>query len=746
MEKYESFLNNKRKYHRETGFEAVDNNFIEQIKPFQKYLVKRALKVGKFAILSDTGTGKTLMQLQWANLVAKENSMSVLILCPLAVSKQTINEAIKFGLMCEKLSTNENEQIVQLQKVGVYISNYEQLNNIDCSKFSGVVLDESSILKNFNGATKTLIIDKFKNTPYKLACTALMSPNDDLEIGNHAEFLNVMSSKDMRSIFFTTEKNRAEGNKYRLKRHGIDDFFAWVNSWACMIKDPSDIGFDSEGYVLPKMNIIERQVDVEMSDINGSQLFKDNRVSATVFNAELRDSTEQRMNEVANIVNNEKPNETFLIWVNIDVEAELLLKLIPDAIEVSGKQTLEIKEKRLHGFANNEFRVLITKKKIAQYGLNFQYVKNANMIFASLDFSFEGMYQSMRRMYRFGQKNEVNIYMITIATMENVKHTLEEKERNFNRLRTTMVKMMNKNKKYELKDIERKEFKSDKCLVVQGDSTQLIDELEDNSIDFTFFSPPFSNMYVFSNALQDLSNCTDYNEFMTHFEFLIPKLYAKMRSGRMVAMHIMQTTSLKGDDGYYSIKDFRGDVIRLFEKYGFFFHAETTIRKDPQLAAVRTKNHQLMWGTTKKNSLVNRPGLADYIIVMRKDEQVDTERPVCRNLPFDKWCLYAEPIWDDINESDTLKFRLAQGQGDERHITATQLEPIKRLLMMYTNEGDTCYTPYSGSGSELFQYLTYGCKAVAHELKESYFNQSVNIAKECLQNMKQAILNFDTLE
>jgi DNA modification methylase len=730
---YTEFLNSKRKRIIESGFDCEKLN--DHLFLFQEFIVKRALKAGKFAIFSDTGTGKTIMELEFAHQVNIKTGKPVLILAPLAVSSQTIEEGVKFGIKVNRYKPSPafNEEINE----GVVISNYEQLENIDCSIFSGIVLDESSILKNYSGVYKNMLIDLFQKTPYKLCCTACPSPNDDLELGNHSEFLNVMSSQDMRSIFFTTEKSRADGNKYRLKKHGVNEFFAWVNQWAVMIEKPSDLGFDNKGYDLPKLNIIERSVSVEMTDFKNGALFKNTNVSATVFNAELKDTVKERMSEVARIVNEEKPNETFLIWVNRDIEADELKRLIPEAVEVRGSDTHEQKESRLLGFAKNQFRVLITKKKIAQYGLNFQYVRNANMIFASLDFSFEGTYQAMRRMYRFGQTNEVNAYLITIATMENVKKAIQEKEHNFLRMRKAMVKMMNSNKDYSLKPIQRKEIKTDNYHVVLGDSNELIKEIPDGKVDFTFFSPPFNSIYVFSNELQDLSNCLDYETFMQHFEFIVPELYRVMKSGRMVAMHLMQLTTLKGSDGYYSITDFRGDVIRMFQKHGFYFHAEITIRKDPQLVAVRTKNHQLMWGTTKKNSLTVRPGLADYIVVMRKDKDVDLEEAVVRGIPFDKWCEYAEPVWMDVNESDTIKHREAKAEDDERHITATQLEPIKRLLMMYTNKGDTCYTPFSGSGTELYQFIKYDCKAIAHELKESYYNQSVIMARSAAEEKTQ---------
>lgn len=725
---YLEFLNKKSEAKADTGFEVSELN--DKLKPFQAHIIKIALKKGCYAIFADTGLGKTFMQLEWAHRVNEHTNKPVLILAPLAVSGQTIKEGLEFNIEVEKLKNNVENKI--------YITNYEQLKNIDCSVFSGIVLDESSILKNYTGALKTLILESFKNTPYKLACTATPSPNDDLELGNHAEFLNITSSQDMRAKYFTTEKSRKDGNKYRLKKHAVKDFFAWVNSWAVMLSNPSDIGFSGAEYNLPKLNMINEEVEVCQTDYERGRLFKPTNVSATEFKKELRDTLEQRMQRVADIANSK--NETFLIWIGLDVEGQVLRKLIPDAVEVTGSDKLEYKENTLLGFAQNKHRVLITKKKIAQYGLNFQYVKNPNMIFASLDFSFEGTYQAIRRMYRFGQTNEVNVHLITTPTMGNVKKTIETKEANFIRMRDNMVKLINTKNEMEIKTKAQKtEILGDHKLQM-GDSVELIKEIKDREVDFTFFSPPFANMYVFSDGIQDMSNCSGYDEFMTHFEYIVPELARITRDGRMVAMHIMQFTTLKGADGYYSIVDFRGDLIRMFQKYGFYFHMEVTIRKDPQLAAIRTKNHQLMHGTTKKNSLVNRAGLADYIIVMRKGKDVDLENKVNRGIPFEAWCKYAEPIWDDIDESDTVKYRDARDAKDERHITATQIEPIKRLLMMYTNEGDTCYTPFSGSGTELSQFIKYNCKAIAHELKESYFNHSLKVAKGEVENKKQLTL------
>ena len=392
---YLEFLESKIKRIKISGFEVSESSLNKNLFDFQKYIVKKSLKNGKYAIFADCGLGKTIMQLEWANQVVKKTKKPVLILAPLAVSGQTIKEGIKFGIEIEKYKNQINK--------GIYITNYEQLDNIDCDIFSGIVLDESSILKNFTGKYKNLIIEKFKHTPYKLACTATPSPNDLNEIGNHSEFLDILDSQDMRSKWFVRDEGM---NNYRLKGHAKKDFYGWISSWATMICKPSDIGFNSDGYSLPKLNQIEHEVKTELK--NNGLLFNESAVNATNFNKELRETKEKRLKKVIDICNESEGQ--ILIWVKQNEEGEWLRKNLENCKEVKGSDTNEYKEKTLLGFANNEFRILITKAKIAQFGMNFQ---NCNtQIFPSIDFSFEAYYQQIRRSYRYGQKNEVNIHII----------------------------------------------------------------------------------------------------------------------------------------------------------------------------------------------------------------------------------------------------------------------------------------------------------------------------------------------
>lgn len=419
---YSDFLKSKQKSHTLSGFSVDENTLNANMFEFQKFIVSRALKAGKYAIFADCGLGKTLMQLEWAQQVTKHTRQRALILAPLAVVAQTKQEALKFGISIEMID----------------IVNYEQIDNIDCAKYAGVILDESSILKNFEGATKKLIIDSFSKTPYKLACTATPSPNDPMELGNHAEFLDVMSRNEMLAMYFVHDGGAT--SKWRLKCHAIDKFYQFVGTWAIMLSKPQDIGFAMDGYDLPKLNLLENQIKTKKR--NNGQLFNDAIISATNFNQELRITKIERLDEVVTIVN-ERPDENFIIWIKQNEEGEMLKKLLPDAVEVKGSDSNEWKKDKLLGFANNEFRILITKTKIASFGMNYQNCRN--QIFASLDFSFEGLYQAIRRSYRFGQKNEVNIYLITTDTMANVRQAINEKQKQFEKMQQEMSKAVNLN-------------------------------------------------------------------------------------------------------------------------------------------------------------------------------------------------------------------------------------------------------------------------------------------------------------
>lgn len=723
---YEEFLKKKVKNHVLSGFEIDDLKLNKSLFDFQKFIVKRALKAGKYAIFADCGLGKTIMQLEWAKQVNEYTKKPVLILAPLAVSGQTINEGAKFGIKVIKYDASQ---------FPIQICNYEQLDNIDCSIFSGIVLDESSILKNFEGSIKKQVIENFKLTPYKLCCTATPSPNDPMELGNHSEFLDVMSRNEMLAMYFVHDGG--ETAKWRIKGHAIKSFFQFVGTWSIMLNKPADIGFKMDGFDLPKLNILEHQIKTVKRD-NG-QLFNDAIISATNFNTELRNTKNERLNEVVNIINS-RPGENFIIWIKQNEEGEILKKLLPEAKEVKGSDSNEYKENTLLSFGKNEFRLLITKQKIASFGMNFQNCRN--QILASLDFSFEGLYQAIRRSYRFGQKNEVNIYLITTDTMSNVKQSIDNKQKQFEVMQNEMSNAVNENLKGSMlskTNYDTEQVNNEWYNIKRGDCVQLIKSVEDESIGLSVFSPPFASLYTYSSHVEDMGNSKDYNEFLEQFKFLVKELFRVMMTGRNVCVHCMDLPIQKGKEGFIGLRDFSGMILKCFEDAGFIYASRITIWKDPVVEMQRTKALGLLHKQTKKDATMTRVGIPDYVLIFRKDGE--RTNPVKLDIPVDLWQKIASPVWMDIDQGNTLQgFRDARDEKDERHICPLQLDVIERLILHYTNPMDKVLTPFMGIGSEVYSAVKLGRRGVGFELKESYYNTAKKNIAVAVESKKQLTL------
>lgn len=732
FDEYKEFLKGKKTKKTESGFSIETNELNPVLFDFQKFCVKRALKAGKFALFEDCGLGKTIQQLEWAKQIILKCNVSVLVLAPLAVIGQTIKEGQKFGYSVNEINDmddydNNNDHI--------YITNYDNLDNIDVSFFGGVILDESSILKNFAGKTRNAIIDRFRNTPYKLACTATPSPNDTTEICNHAEFLDVMSRNEMLAMYFVHDGGST--SEWRLKGHAEQSFWDFVSTWAVMLNKPSDIGYNDNGYNLPPLNVIEEMVITPKRD-NG-MLFNETAVSATDYHKELRATYQLRLDKVAEIVKNS--NDNFIIWIGHDDEGKYLRSLLPDAVEVKGSDTKEYKKDKLLGFGKGKFRILITKLKIAQFGLNYQNCHN--QIYASLDFSFEATYQGIRRSYRFGQDKPVNIYLVTTDTMTNVKSSFEKKQALFKEMQKSMTEAMNRNinKSITLKKMETESiYNSDKCDIRLGDCVQLIREVESESIGFSIFSPPFAELYTYSDKLEDMGNSKDYNEFFTAFKFLVKELYRVMWSGRNVAVHCMDLPIQKGKEGYIGLRDFSGMILQAFHEVGFIYHSRVTIWKNPVTEMQRTKALGLLHKQVKKDAAMSRVGIPDYLMIFRKEGEHN--HPVHCNISVDTWQKYASPVWMDIDYSNTLNAAKGRDEKDEKHICPLQLETIERAITLWSNEGDRVLTPFLGIGSEVYTAIKLKRFGLGFELKESYYNEAVKNCKSMECNMNQKTL-FD---
>lgn len=732
---YKTFIKRKAISVAESGFDIEESNLLPDLFPFQKYIVKTALKKGKYAIFADCGMGKTVMQLEWAKQINSHTGQPVLILAPLAVTAQTIEEGERFGISVSKFDNPGN---------GVFVTNYEQIQNIPADflqSLAGVVLDESSILKNFDGKTKKAIIETFANTPFKLACTATPSPNDHMELGNHVEFLNVMSSREMLAMFFVHDGG--ETATWRLKGHAEDEFWRFVSSWSVMLSNPADIGFDGSSFVLPPLHYHERMIKVDRQ-IEG-KLFADVSVSATGFNQELKLTLMPRIENVAELVN--ASEDPFIVWVNRNDEADEVMRLIPGAIEVRGDEKPELKEKKLIGFAHGDFRVLVTKKKIAQFGLNYQHCNN--QVFASLDFSFEGLYQAIRRSYRFGQTRAVNIYMVTTETMGNVLKAINTKQEQFQIMQAKMAeysRLYMNAYQFERSNYAEETFENKNYKLMLGDCVQRIKEVEDQSIHFSVFSPPFSELYVYNDLAEDMGNSKNYDEFKEHFKFLLPELARVMVPGRNIAVHCMDLPIQKGKEGYIGLRDFSGYLIALFEEFGFIYHSRVTIWKNPVTEMQRTKALGLLHKQIKKDAVMSRAGIPDYLLIFRApgDNPIpithqDTDERAANYLPVDMWQKYASPVWMDIDYGKTLNVREGRDERDEKHIAPLQLQTIERCIHLWSNEGETVLSPFAGIGSEGYQSVKMGRKFVGIELKRSYFEAAIG-------NLKKAEIDQTSLK
>ncbi|HEY6021499.1 MAG TPA: DNA methyltransferase [Candidatus Paceibacterota bacterium] len=713
---YEDFVRAKRRVEVETGHQPGELN--EHLFDFQHAIVSWAVRRGRAAIFADTGLGKTLMQLSWADEVAQHNDGIVLILAPLAVSEQTIEQGQTFGIDVRRVPAGGTPD-----SPGLWITNYERMDAIDFTSLHGLVLDESSILKAHDGKTRQAIIDAAQGIPYRLSCTATPSPNDFEELGNQCEFLGVMTRTEMLATYFVNDTG--DTGTWRLKGWGASKFWEWMGTWAVVLRNPSDLGFDGSRYELPPLQYHEHVVKTDPLE---GDLFSRPAMGLAERRKAQRDSIEARCQELAKVVNADD-SEPWLIWCHLNDEADLLQSLIPGSVNVQGSDPAEQKAKNLLGFAHGDFRVLISKPKIAGFGMNWQHC--ARMAFVGLDDSFEKFYQAVRRCYRFGQKREVNVHLFTAENEGQILENLRRKEAQHHEMSANMIDHMRNIMNIELtgqKNIvdEYREdtYQGDGFTVHLGDCVKCARRMDDNSFDYSIFSPPFADLFVYSNSDHDMGNCKDDTQFAEQFRFLVKELYRIMKPGRNVSFHCMNLPTTKMRQGFIGIRDFRGDLIRAFQEEGFIYHSEVCIWKDPVVAMQRTKALGLLHKTIRENSTMTRMGLPDYVVTMRKpgDCEERVKHDGKDDLPVDLWQKYASPVWFDIDQGRTLNKLPARDENDEKHMCPLQLDVIERCIHLWTNKGDLVFSPFTGIGSEGYTAVKMGRRFVGTELKPIYWD------------------------
>lgn len=408
----------------------------------QLHSTEFALRKGRAALFLDTGLGKSLCALDWGRVIVEHTNKPVLMLAPLAVAQQHAREAEKFGIDAAVVRSGE-----EVGAKRIYVTNYDRLDKFDASRFGGVILDESSVIKNFTGKTTRALIDTFQKTQFRLCCTATPAPNDHTELGTHAEFLGAMRREEMLPIWFINDT--MDTGTWRIKGHARANFWSWVASWSRCVSKPSDLGFSDAGFELPPLQITHHEVAADRSINTGEEgkgkfagqqrLFRIPDTSATSIHAEKRLTIDDRADLVATLLAAE-PEQPWIVWVDTDYEAEAVMARLPGAMEVRGSMKVEEKERRLVAFSEGRERVIVTKSVIGGYGLNWQHC--ARQCFAGISFSYENFYQSIRRSWRFGQKRPVHIHIVCADTERAIWAVVERKSGDHEAMKREMVAAM----------------------------------------------------------------------------------------------------------------------------------------------------------------------------------------------------------------------------------------------------------------------------------------------------------------
>ena len=437
---YEEFLKTKEQETIQAGFDVERNEINQKLYPFQIDLVIWSLKKGKAAIYADCGCGKTAIQLEFANQICKRTGGKALIVAPLAVVGQTKREGYKFGIsvnICRK-----QEDVTD----GINIINYEMLEHIDESVFVCMVLDESSCIKSFSSQLRNIMIDKFSGTPYKLLCSATPAPNDTVEHANASELLGIMSRTEMLATYFIHDGGNTSA--WRLKGYGEKKFWEWMATWAICMRNPADLGYSADGYILPKLNIIKKIIKSEPQD---GELVA---IRAETL-AEQREARKASMDDRIALTKElvENSDENWIVWCDYNAESTALAKAIDGSVEVVGSDSPEYKAETAIKFSNNEIKVLISKCSIYGQGMNFQNCHN--MVYCGISYSFESFYQSVRRCWRYGQEHEVNVYIVTSEREMNALDTIERKQALMETMQNNMIALMHDVTMNEIKHTTR---------------------------------------------------------------------------------------------------------------------------------------------------------------------------------------------------------------------------------------------------------------------------------------------------
>lgn len=700
---YIAFLESKRYRSQDCGREPTEPH--PSLYDFQRAITLWAIRRGRAAIFAGTGLGKTRMQVEWA----RQSGERVLIVAPIAVAEQTMVEAKQLGVTITKVARPSLAD-------GIEITNYQKLHHFVGAPYDAIVLDESSIIKSVDGKTRNLLLEKFTDIPARLCCTATPAPNDIAEMANHAEFLGIMRRVEMLATFFVHDEDG-----WRLKGHAADAFYRWMATWSVYVRQPSDLGFADGPFVLPPLSV---EPEIITTDWRPEGMLIAAILGGIGGRSKARRGTlDARVARAAELL---RGADQWLVWCGLNDEALILAKALGDeCVNIEGKDEDEQKISKEQAWRSGKIRVLVTKAKIFGFGLNWQHCHS--MLFLGLDDSWEGYFQAIRRCWRFGQQHPVTVKVVVSSAEVEILANIRKKEAQAMNTVDRVVEHMQDSQTAQVHGSTKEEdayqpevAEGDGWKLVLGDSVECIREIEENSVGLSVYSPPFASLYTYSNSSRDMGNSRNHDQFFLHYSYLVTELARVTMPGRRTAVHCQQVSTKLATDGLIGWRDFRGDLIKCYESFGWVYDGEVVIDKDPQAQAIRTHSKALLFAQKKRDRSWLRPAMADYILLFRApgENAVPVNNDDVSN---NEWIEWARPIWYGIRESETLNTAEARSDKDERHIAPLQLGTIERCIRLWTNPGEIVFSPFAGIGSEGYVALQLERRFVGIELKREYW-------------------------
>lgn len=685
---YEEFLYSKVEIAKDTGFEIDISEINSILKPHQKDAVKWAIKGGRRALFESFGLGKTIQELEWCRIITKHQGGKALIVLPLGVKQEFTHDAVEL-LKIEAPQYVRTMEEVKKAPGAILMTNYERVRDgdIEPKYFTATSLDEASVLRSFGSKTYQTFLNKFKGVPYKLVSTATPSPNKYKELIHYAGYLEIMDTGQALTRFFQRDSTKA--NNLTLFPHKEKEFWFWMSSWALFITDPADLGYDNTGYDLPplQINYHELRADHETAGIdkNGQIKFiRDAAVSLKDAAKEKRDSIEIRVAKMVEIIN-ESPDDSFIIWHDLESERHAIKKALPEVIEIYGSQDYEIREQRVIDFSNGKYRLFATKKELSGSGCNFQ--KHCHRaIFLGIDYEFNDFIQAIHRIYRFLQTEKVIIDIIFMDSEEQILEVLKQKWEQHDYLTTKMTEIIKRHglSSISLMDkmsrsigVERVKIQGNHYTIVNNDCILETANMEDNSIDLIHTSIPFSNHYEYTPSYNDFGHNKDTERFFEQMNFLTPQLLRILKPGRVFACHVKDRV-LFGNatgTGMPTMEPFHAICIEHYMRHGFQYFGMITVITD----VVRENNqtYRLGWTEQCKDGTKMGVGCPEYILLFRK-------------LPSDTSTAYAdEPVSKTKEEYTRGQWQLdAHGfwrSSGDRFVSKEELEnmPVSKLQAVY---------------------------------------------------------------